>query len=595
MKNIALLLISSIISICAFSQTPQAFKYQAVVRNGGGEIVANQLVGFEISIHDSIPAGTKVYQETHTVETNDFGLAILEIGNGVSSPGKWETIDWSKNDKFLEVAVDITGGEQYVSMGTTQLLAVPYAMYSESTGDTTRWRKIEDDLYFDQGTVGVGTTSPLNWAKLDVRGNIYVDGYSIINPSDGSDAVLDLYNTVSDWEMVAASDANRFDIRKWGDVPALSILDNYNVGFRNTNPLVDLDIRSNATDIGTSMILGNSDNSSNIFLHSGHETSIPTISFKNNEALRFTFYNGGINELMRIQNNGNVGIGTDIPDESALMELSSNSKGFLLPRLAVTEIAAISNPANGLMVFNTTDSKLYIYIDLFGEWKQIPYGINSISESCGLPFTDSRDQKTYNTVKIGTQCWMAENLNIGTRIDGEFDQYNNGDIEKYCYNNVEDSCDTYGGLYQWDETMQYITVEGVQGICPTGWHIPSDGEWLILEGTVDTQFPVGDPEWDVIGWRGDDAGGNLKEPGYQHWNSPNAGAANISGFTSLGSGVRYASGPIFVNFGIYGAYWSSSIYGGTFTWVRNLINNSSQIERNGTNEPFGLSVRCIKD
>ena len=145
------------------------------------------------------------------------------------------------------------------------------------------------------------------------------------------------------------------------------------------------------------------------------------------------------------------------------------------------------------MVFNTTSGKLYIYVEILGEWKQLSYGINSISSECGLPFIDPRNGQSYNTAKIGDQCWMAENLIIGTRINGVDDQINNADIEKYCYDDIEDSCDVYGGLYQWDEIMQYTTSPGVQGICPTGWHIPTDDEWKILEGTVDSQYGVGDP------------------------------------------------------------------------------------------------------
>ena len=75
---------------------------------------------------------------------------------------------------------------------------------------------------------------------------------------------------------------------------------------------------------------------------------------------------------------------------------------------------------------------------------------------------------------------MAENLNVGTRINGSGSQTNNSTIEKYCYDDNEANCTTYGGLYQWDESMQYSTMPGVQGICPTGWHLPTDAEWTTL-------------------------------------------------------------------------------------------------------------------
>ena len=100
---------------------------------------------------------------------------------------------------------------------------------------------------------------------------------------------------------------------------------------------------------------------------------------------------------------------------------------------------------------------------------------------------------------------------------------NNGIIEKYCYDDDPANCDVYGGLYQWDEMMGYTTTEGVQGICPVDWHIPTDAEWDILQNYLGG-FNV--------------AGGKLKEAGTIHWNAPNAGATNSSGFTALPNGYR---------------------------------------------------------
>ncbi len=85
---------------------------------------------------------------------------------------------------------------------------------------------------------------------------------------------------------------------------------------------------------------------------------------------------------------------------------------------------------------------------------------------------DDRDgQQYYSTVLIDDQCWMAENLNYGDQIDGMYNQTNNSIIEKYCYNDLESNCDSLGGLYQWNELMEYTTEEGTQGICPDGWHV----------------------------------------------------------------------------------------------------------------------------
>ena len=90
----------------------------------------------------------------------------------------------------------------------------------------------------------------------------------------------------------------------------------------------------------------------------------------------------------------------------------------------------------------------------------------------------------YNTAKIGSQCWFAENINVGKMINGEKMQTDNEVIEKYCYQNKESNCDVYGGLYQWEEAVQYNNKERAQGICPEGWHVPSDDEFCTLEQQI---------------------------------------------------------------------------------------------------------------
>ncbi len=205
--------------------------------------------------------------------------------------------------------------------------------------------------------------------------------------------------------------------------------------------------------------------------------------------------------------------------------------------------------------------------------------------------------QSYATVLIGTQCWMAENLNVGTKINSTgsgYQQQDNGTIEKYCYNNDETNCDIYGGLYEWPEAMQYATTEGVQGICPAEWHLPTDNEWKILEGTVDSQYPVGDPEWEKSGMRGYDAGGNLKESGTAHWDPPNAGATNSSGFTGLPGGYRITTGE-FGNVGSDGYFLASSQYDATRAWSRLLCSYTMQLSRPFYVKKVGFSVRCLKD
>ncbi|MFK5894799.1 MAG: fibrobacter succinogenes major paralogous domain-containing protein [Pseudomonadota bacterium] len=210
--------------------------------------------------------------------------------------------------------------------------------------------------------------------------------------------------------------------------------------------------------------------------------------------------------------------------------------------------------------------------------------------TCGNPIFYGG--QSYNTVQIGTQCWMAENLNIGTMVNGIDNQTDNGTIEKYCYDNSTSNCDTYGGLYQWDEMMQYVTTEGAQGICPPtgGWHLPTDAEWCTLEQEVDPTITCSS-----TGWRGVDGGSKLKETGTSHWTSPNTGATNSSGFTGLPGGIRHTNGS-FDELNSHAYFWSSS-ESGAYAWRRHLYYNFTQVHRDSYNLAYGygFSVRCVKN
>jgi len=176
-------------------------------------------------------------------------------------------------------------------------------------------------------------------------------------------------------------------------------------------------------------------------------------------------------------------------------------------------------------------------------------------------------------------------------INGGQNQQNNGTIEKYCYNNNSANCITYGGLYLWDEMMQYIATQGAQGICPPGgWHIPTEEELRILEGLVDSQYGIDDPIWDQSDWRGFDAGKNLKSS--SGWNSGGNGS-DIYGFFALPAGGRVGS-VIFNGGGDYTAFWSSTGYSNNYAWGRLLRHDRTDIYRYDYNLVYGFSVRCLK-
>lgn len=130
---------------------------------------------------------------------------------------------------------------------------------------------------------------------------------------------------------------------------------------------------------------------------------------------------------------------------------------------------------------------------------------------------------------------------------------------------------------------------GVQGVCPAGWHLPSDTEWKELE----MYLGMSQADADNTGYRGTDEGGKLKETGTTHWYSHNAGATNSSGFSGLPGGFRSITGT-FYNIRSIGYWWSATEGNTIEAWYRQLsIDNS--VYRSNRFKNYGLSVRCVKD
>ncbi len=181
--------------------------------------------------------------------------------------------------------------------------------------------------------------------------------------------------------------------------------------------------------------------------------------------------------------------------------------------------------------------------------------------------------KNYNTVKIGTQCWFQENLDIGTMVTGITGQTDNSTIEKYCYGDNSANCSTSGGLYQWNEAMQYSTTEGVQGICPTGWHIPSYTELQTLGTTVN------------------DNSNALKAVGQ---GTGGGAGTNTSGFSAQLSGYRNSGGD-FYGIGNYTPFWGSTDSEGAGAYYLYLEFNNSVVYFYYDDKGYGFRVRCLKD
>jgi uncharacterized protein (TIGR02145 family) len=359
-KIVSVILIVLVSVMISFGQATQSINYQAVARDTSGAILTNQDINVRITILKDSISGSEVYQETHSVEVNSYGLINLAIGTGTVISGTFSQIGWDTSELYLKVEIDPDAGNSYFNFGTTQLISVPYALESKHSSSLT---------------------------LTGENGNKYV---------------------------------------------------------------------------------------------------------------------------IKVDSSGNV-----VSEEII-------------------------------------------------EWL------------CGDSLVDTRDGKVYSTVLIGTQCWMAENLNIGVRKNGNTILTDDDVIEKYCYNDTEVSCDIYGGLYLWAEAMQYnIYDEGGQGICPNGWHFPGDAEWTTM-----TTYLGGESV----------AGGKMKEEGTTHWTSPNTGATNESGFTALPGGSRFYLG-FFTEIGNLGSWWTSH----SAAYRRYILFSDPGIFRDTDNNVVGYSVRCILD
>jgi len=191
--------------------------------------------------------------------------------------------------------------------------------------------------------------------------------------------------------------------------------------------------------------------------------------------------------------------------------------------------------------------------------------------------TDERDGQTYQTVKLGDQTWLAQNLNYET------------DNNSWCYNDDPDNCETFSRLYDWNTAMT---------ACPDGWHLASDEEWSTLIKYLD---PKADPNEETESYI---AGGMLKatgtiEEGTGPWKSPNEGATNVSGFSAEGGGVRYEDGT-FILVGMHAIYWTSTEDDANRVWFRILDYGVPDIYRAKSDDEnltkgMGLSVRCVMD
>ena len=246
-------------------------------------------------------------------------------------------------------------------------------------------------------------------------------------------------------------------------------------------------------------------------------------------------------------------------------------------------------------------SDLIVFLSFYGnEWPIVP------EFNCGETVT--HQDYAYQTVQIGDQCWFAENLRSTHYANGDMIQTNLSDSAWGSYpavgrttiygygedcldNSVDiDACDTVQSLLSYARLYNWYAVSDARNVCPSGWHVPSDDEWMELE----VALGMGTEEAASISWRGTDQGDQLKTTSGWYFNSFwDGNGTDSSGFSALPGGLRYSHGA-YATGGASGYLWSVT---GSFqmAWYRRLSDTKSTVFRNNTNPFNGFSVRCLKD
>ncbi len=292
-------------------------------------------------------------------------------------------------------------------------------------------------------------------------------------------------------------------------------------------------------------------------------------------------------------------------------------------RLTTAQIKAKIDGDRGKMYYDIEAKKMYIARAHGALASQVLFCPET-------PNVVDADGNRYQTIQIGDQCWMSENLNVGTIINdpgssaisaacsgnagtvqtiggvqcycttetyASCQRSGTGVYEKYCYTNNEVNCTKNGALYEWQEAMDlpancaYTDCSAQintphQGICPDGWHIPTDTEWKTLEG----QLGMSTAQQNATGWRGTNEGDKLKTVDKCFGSS----SCSTSGFSAPLAGYRYIAGG-FYSSGSYVYVWSASQSSSTYAWRRSLYSGYSTIYRPTYYKGYGFALRCLQD
>jgi hypothetical protein len=344
----ALVLISgAFLTPHAVAQSPEKMSYQAVVRNSGNQLVTNQAVGIKISILQGTVTGTAVYEETQATTTNTNGLVTVEIGEGTAISGTFSAIDWANGPYFVKIETDPAGGTNYNITGTSQLLSVPYALYSKKAenefsgnyNDLTN--KPSFSVLTDATLTGDGTNSSLlkiaqqtatSGQILKWNGSTWEPGNDLTGSAstpDGSSGHVQFNNAGS-----FGGDANFF----WDNT-------NKRLGIGLNTPAVPLEIEANSDPNYPHLLLNESEDeyARLMFKNTVNKTKNWTIagtvnSNNENSLLNFWYFDGTSGDnILAINGNGRVGINTTQPGSPLQVHSNTTYSNGITPIIKISD------------------------------------------------------------------------------------------------------------------------------------------------------------------------------------------------------------------------------------------------------------------
>ncbi len=340
MKKNSTLFIIGLLSLMSLvfsadAQAPQGIPYQAVARDAGGSVMSNQSIAMRFSIHDVTASGATIYQETQNVTTNSLGLFSVTLGQGTPVIGSFPSVSWGVGDKFLQVELDPTGGSSFTDMGTTQLMSVPYALYSGNGG---LWDKNGNDIFNTNiGNVGIGTNTPSK--KLDVTGDALIHGITVGvgTGNNGYSAALGYEalnvntsgyaNTAIGYQTLRQNTIGLFNTAIGAASLTANTIGNYNVGL-GVNSLSSNTTGHYNTGLGTYSMMLNTTGQQNTALGFSSLQQNTTGSFNSGLGLQTLFFNTTGEQNTAVGHNAMINNTTGIRNTTVGMNsLQANTNG----------------------------------------------------------------------------------------------------------------------------------------------------------------------------------------------------------------------------------------------------------------------------